>query len=51
MTFEVVRLGLTHAYLNYSVGEVRQLGGSGDMLPQEYLDFRPSEVVSDVIFE
>ena len=29
MTFEVVRLGLTCACMNYSASEVRVLGGSG----------------------
>ena len=46
--FEVVQLGLTCAGINYSAREARLLGGSGG---RKSLGFRPSEVVSDAIFE
>ena len=51
MKFEVVRLGLTCACMNYSACDVCLLGGSGGMPPTKMLNFRPSEVVSDVIVE
>ena len=35
----------------YSAREARLLGVSGGMPPRKRLDFRPSEVVSDAIFE
>ena len=49
--FEVVRLGLTCAYMNYSAREERLLGGSEGMPPRNILDFRFAEVFFGPIFE
>ena len=49
MKFEVVRLGLVCACMNYSVREARLLGSLGACHPRKSLVFRPSEVVSDAI--
>ena len=46
MNFEVVWLDITCACMNYSARYAHVLGGSGGIL-----DFRPSEVVSDAMFE
>ena len=53
MKFEVVQLGLTCACMNYNVHEAHVLGGldSGGMPPRKILDFKPSEVVSNAMFE
>ena len=51
MKFEVVWLGLTCTCMNYNAREARVLGGSGGMPPRKILDFKPSEVVSNAIFE
>ena len=51
MKFEVVRLVLTWPCINYNAREARVLGGSGACSPRKILDFRPSEVVSNAIFE
>ena len=50
MEFEVVRLGLTWACINYSAREARLLGVSGGRPPRKIWDFRHSEVVCDAIF-
>ena len=46
MKFEVVQSGLTYTCMNYSAHKV-----SGGTPTRKSLDFRPSEVVSDAIFE
>ena len=51
MKFEVVRLDLTCACMNYSALLAHVLEGSGGMPPRKIVDFRPTEVLSDAIFE
>ena len=49
MTFEVIRLGLANAGMLEL--QCVQLGGLRVCSPRKMLDFRPSKVVSDAIFE
>ena len=49
MTFEVIRLGLANAGM-LELQRV-QLGGLRACSPTNILDFRPSKVASDAIFE